>query len=236
MASFVIGLFILSITGVANATLFVNVPFETAGNEPQSSPGPYSLGLNFDVVSPIQVTSLGAFDSLSDGIFLSEIQVAIFNRETKTLVTPILTFTSEDHGTSDGSNGFTFKSLSVPVNFDAGFLGVVVANGYNGVGTNYEPFGNIVHPGAPVTTFNDGGGLLNNLGWYSYNRPTTSLTYDPLIFSELQFSSNPLFAGPSFSYDAAPSAVPEPATMLLLGSGLIGLAGYSRKKFRKLRN
>lgn len=35
----------------------------------------------------------------------------------------------------------------------------------------------------------------------------------------------------SIGFSAAP--VPEPTTMLLLGSGLVGLAGFSRKKFKK---
>ena len=44
------------------------------------------------------------------------------------------------------------------------------------------------------------------------------------------FKSIPLTTAPS---DTGPSIIQEPATLLLLGSGLVGLAIFGRKRFKK---
>jgi hypothetical protein len=172
----------------------------------------YSMGWEFDVNQPIIVTSLGFYDYQQDGLAESH-AVGIYNASGDLLVSGTV-------NPGDPLTGwFRFHSVTptlLPAG-DAYFIAAVTGNEdfcYNQKGIQE----------GPEIAF-----IIARI-YYDYPYSTDTLLF-PVNANHID---SPAYFGPNFQYvnDPPPSHAPVPATLLLLGSGLLGLGGL-RKKFKK---
>jgi hypothetical protein len=71
--------------------------------------------------------------------------------------------------------------------------------------------------------------LKLGIGYTPYVDSSAKL-FDKLVFTD---GSKGWWLMDDFNFSTEGAPVPEPATMLLLGSGLVGLAGFGRRKLFK---
>lgn len=115
-----------------------------------------SVGLDFDVIVPVTLTSFGVFDHACAGL-TTTLQVSIWCRDTQKEVGPRLSFTVEEPGILSG--GARFKALDEPLHLSAGFRGCIVAWGYGG----QQLFGSCELGNQPYPV-NDGNGAITFAG------------------------------------------------------------------------
>lgn len=206
MNRFLLLLFVCLLTVPAFAAVVYEVP---AGAGFQTWTG--SLAMPFQVLNPVLVTGLGAFDDNTTPGLTNPISVGIYDAGTQLVFGGLQTSVT---GTGEYSAGGARFNSVAPTMLPVGNY-FIVAWGFGAA----DPNGN-VGTGSPAYTLNNLGGSLDFNGLPLYGNP-----------GQTGFPGN-LDGGPSNRYWAGTfdaEAIPEPTTLVLFGAGLAAL-GLLRKK------
>ena len=142
----------------------------------------------------------------------------------------VLNFFALNSGGDIFTKGDTFSAGTYWLSFDYLGLGETDdSGGYFGVSQAFAGVNRWFWATGTVSGAEDV--LIDDGAWHSY---LFELTYDHDFHLMLEeFKRSDSIIGNAYFDNIVLSAVPEPATMLLFGAGLLGLAGLGRKKISK---
>jgi hypothetical protein len=180
----------------------------SGGNEATSG-SDQLYGWIFTANAALSVTSLGVFDVDGNGLTVSH-QVGIFDESTHSLLGSVTVPAGADGTLIDG---FDFASVT-PFSLTQGNNYVIVMTMPDG-NSDFQNIQVSSETTAPQITYVDSDfGDSSTLAF-----PTDIGAFDPGIF------------GPNFTFASSTAATPEPSSIALLGTGLLSMASFARRRF-----
>jgi hypothetical protein len=213
-------------THAQSDVIAVDVPAVSVGNE---SSGPDPICNDFRVLRPILVSQLGMFDSDGDGVVgnaVITVQLLESSPENKgSSLLESVSFDAANPGQLVGS--CRFKPLAHPVLLLPGHY-TLSAGGFDEANPEYNK-GRSGGPRSPGITLNDGGGLVQYLGYHHFNDLTVRSrdaknmgTPDHFAAGTFMFSAA---ASPANPWTADYSALTAGVTSFPIDSGKSNLYG-----------
>jgi hypothetical protein len=193
------------------------IPYTDPAGQAVNPAYPDNLALTFNVLSPITVVGLGVFNASGSGIITGSIQVAIYDTDSNTLATPVVTFSG-----AYTPVGFDVFQAITPVLLGVGSY-EIDAVGFNPA----DPNGNLTAGSSSGPILNDDGGALaftgaafDESGALDEPSPASCVGCEPLPAQESQFDAG------SFEIGEAP----EPGLFGVLAASLAGVLFAARRR------